>query len=306
MLLKILIIFFIPIYCFSYNFEVFELIGDNVRLRAEPNTNAIKISELFKGNIVDSISITNFSNDKYPWYKVNYLTNVGWIYGKYLSKIKITYNQNKLINKIYKTTGYGYPNSPDIEINESNYQKYKMNLDNYKSEKNSDKLFELFYLSFEMNKLDECFNYLELSYQFDSFKTKFYKTFENYWYGEFYSKKGEQNKAYTYFVKNNDLYFIYKIKAEIYRTQKEYQLAEIFYLLAQNVTLYELENDLPFKELIAMYSDLKNKDLTTFYIKYYINFLKKNSIIGHVNGTPIINNDKKNEIENYQKMIDSL
>ena len=60
--------------------------GNNVRMRAEPNTNAAIITHLNEDEMVTvSLSITHKNaQENFSWFKVEYEGKIGWIYGEFL------------------------------------------------------------------------------------------------------------------------------------------------------------------------------------------------------------------------------
>jgi ankyrin repeat protein len=58
--------------------------GENVRVRAEPNTGAAVLKQLSKGTELEVLG-SRSTNEKYLWYQVRYQGGTGWVYGQFLS-----------------------------------------------------------------------------------------------------------------------------------------------------------------------------------------------------------------------------
>ena len=97
------------------NFEndrIYYLFGDNVKLRAEPNTNSEVLDLLKIGTPIKIISKTNhtlnYNGLESPFYKVKYQDKTGYILGSLISLEKRGYNQSEYLFAYKKTDEYDY------------------------------------------------------------------------------------------------------------------------------------------------------------------------------------------------------
>jgi DNA-directed RNA polymerase subunit RPC12/RpoP/uncharacterized protein YgiM (DUF1202 family) len=64
------------------------VLGDRVRMRAEPNTDGKIIHHYSKGARVEVLRRYNSGKEEYPWYNIRVRGQSGWMYGQYVGEIK--------------------------------------------------------------------------------------------------------------------------------------------------------------------------------------------------------------------------
>jgi tetratricopeptide (TPR) repeat protein len=164
--------------------------------------------------------------------------------------------------------GYGYPSPPVDYVDDSTYEDEQNKL---ASKKDFNTLYRLAYMAFVLKKYKEAIGYFRSAESLQDkiphvpsgahFYTYFAMTYEAI---------GDLEKAKDYYIKSGDPYYIHLIKARIFRKQNNYEKAKVEYLLAQSVSLYELQNYEPYQELSEMYFNNKQYALAKLYISKYI------------------------------------
>jgi tetratricopeptide (TPR) repeat protein len=164
--------------------------------------------------------------------------------------------------------GYGYPSPPVGYLDDSTYEEEKTELS---SKKDFDTLYRLAYMAFVLKRYEEAIGYFLSAESLQDnipdvpsglhFYTYFAMTYEAI---------GDLEKAKHYYIKRGDPYYIHLIKARIFGKQNNYEKAKREYLLAQSVSLYELQNYEPYQELSEMYFNNKQYALAKLYISKYI------------------------------------
>jgi hypothetical protein len=62
------------------------VLGDRVRMRADPNTSATIVRQLNKGETLDVLDSYKAAHERYPWYQVRHEGDTGWVYGEFLKE----------------------------------------------------------------------------------------------------------------------------------------------------------------------------------------------------------------------------
>ena len=60
------------------------VLGDGVRMRTAPNTNAAILHRFGRNTTLDVWDSYQSTHERYPWYRVRYQNDVGWMYGEFL------------------------------------------------------------------------------------------------------------------------------------------------------------------------------------------------------------------------------
>ena len=60
------------------------VLGDGVRMRTAPNTNAAILHHFNRNTTLDVWDSYQSTHERYPWYRVRYQNDVGWLYGEFL------------------------------------------------------------------------------------------------------------------------------------------------------------------------------------------------------------------------------
>jgi len=60
------------------------VLGDRLRMRTDPNTSATIIRQLDKDTMLEVLDSYKAAHEGYPWYKVRYAGDTGWVYGEFL------------------------------------------------------------------------------------------------------------------------------------------------------------------------------------------------------------------------------
>ena len=72
-------------YIYALHFENRLVLGDRVRMRTEPNTNANIIRHLNKDTTLKVLTSYMEVHERFPWYQVDCEGDTGWVYGEFLS-----------------------------------------------------------------------------------------------------------------------------------------------------------------------------------------------------------------------------
>jgi tetratricopeptide (TPR) repeat protein len=153
-------------------------------------------------------------------------------------------------------------------VSDSTYQDEKNEL---ASRKDFNTLYRLAYMAFVLRKYEEAVGYFLSAESLQDnipdvpsglhFYTYFAMTHEEI---------GNLEKAKYYYIRRGDPYYIHLINARIFRKQNDFEKAKVEYLLAQSVSLYEMQNYEPYQELSEMYFENKQYKLARVYISKYI------------------------------------
>ncbi len=168
---------------------------------------------------------------------------------------------------------YGPPPVPSITVSEDEYKSRLKTLDQNKD--NSDFLYELAYLAFQMKEYDKAEEYFKLSAEVNNYAVLFYSNadFLNYWYGCIYEERGSYDKALEFYKKADNSYYVHLIKAKIHRSNKDFERAEDEYKKALRVMLFEICNYESYVPLIEMSIEIEDYEKAEKYTIEYTQFL---------------------------------
>jgi len=203
---------------------------------------------------------------------------------------------NQIIPSDTIESGYGPVSCPNIDISTMELETRLRQLDS--AGHNSDFLYELGYLAFQLDSFDLAEKYFHKSEEVDNFATPYYPTFINYWYGQIYESKGLLEKAKEHYTALNDPYYLHLIQAMIYENSGKIDSARTEYLKASEVQLFETVPCRPFWELTQMFLKAGSCSEAEYYSNKYIECSNDKDDFGVFSADYIASDEELGKIRN--------
>ena len=195
--------------------------------------------------------------------------------------------------------GYGPPDIPVKDVTREGYERAKNELAN---RGDFYSLFCLGYMGYELKEYAEAIHYFAEAEKLITDKVPDCPCCAHFYtyVGLANEEMGNLEVARDYYLRRGDPYYAHLVTAKIARRKGDLSEAELEYLLAQSVALYEMNNFMPFWEIAKMYFEVGQLDKAKFYVGRYLK-------CGHnPDGYTQISDQEEAEAEALLRKIDDL